>query len=459
MDRIEIQSVISKQREFFKSGKMRDYKNRVESLKKLYNNINLMMAEINNALKVDLNKSEMEAYMSEVGMVLSEISHMIKHCKGYSKPKRVKTSIVHFHSKSYKLPSPCGCVFIMSPWNYPFLLSMDPLVDAVAAGNSVILKSSESSPNVTMVMQKLIDKTFERGHVDMIRGSHEDCDYLLEQDFDHIFFTGSSRIGKKIMLKAAEHFTPVTLELGGKSPCIVEKTADIKLAAKRIVWGKFLNCGQTCVAPDYIYCHEDKKQELVKELERQIILQYTTDPIRNDKYPKMINEHRFDSVVGLIDGDKLLFGGKVDKSKLKIEPTIVSATFDDAIMQEEIFGPVLPIVTFKSIDEVVNKINSSPTPLALYIFSNDKNVQNKVIAECAFGGGCINDTVIHLASSNLGFGGLKQSGIGAYHGKRGFDTFTHYKSIVDKKTFMDLPMRYQPYNRSVYGRLLKMFLK
>ena len=458
MDKAQIQSIIDNQREYFKAGKMRNAKNRVETLKKLYNNIKLMMPEIGNALKLDLNKSEMESYMSEIGMVLSEISHMVRHCKGYSKPKRVATPLAHFHSKSYKLPCAYGCVLVMSPWNYPFLLSIDPIVDAVAAGNSVILKSSESSPNVTAVMQKLIETTFERGHVDMVRGGHEDCDYLLDQEFDYIFFTGSTRVGKMVMQKAAEHFTPVTLELGGKSPCIVEKTADIALSAKRIVWGKFLNCGQTCVAPDYIYCHEEVKDELVKEIERQIILQYTTDPIRNDNYPKMINERRFDAVVSLIEKDKVLFGGKIDKSKLKIEPTIVSATFDDAVMQEEIFGPVLPIVTFKSIDEVVDKVNSMSTPLALYIFSNDKKVQNKVLNECAFGGGCVNDTVIHLASSNLGFGGLKQSGIGSYHGKQGFDTFTHYKSIVNKKNWIDMPIRYQPFNK-IKEFLIKLFLK
>jgi len=458
MDKSEIQQIIDKQREYFKSGKMLNVKNRIESLKRLYSNIKIMMPEIMDALKLDLNKCEMEAYMSEIGMVLSETRHMIKHCKHYAKPKRVKTPLAHFHSTSYKLPSAYGCVLVLSPWNYPFLLSIDPIVDAVSAGNSVILKSSQSSPNVTQVMAKLIESTFERGHVDVVLGSREDCDYLLDQDFDYIFFTGSPRVGKMVMQKASEHYTPVTLELGGKSPCIVDKDADISLSAKRIVWGKFLNCGQTCVAPDYIYCHEDVKQELIKQLSRQIILQYTTDPIRNEDYPKMINEHRFDAVVSLIDNDKIVFGGKTDRDKLKIEPTIVDATFDDAIMQEEIFGPVLPIVTFKDIDEVVSKVNSLPTPLALYIFSNNKKVQDKVLNYCQFGGGCINDTVIHLASSNLGFGGLKQSGMGAYHGRTGFDTFTHYKSIVNKHNWIDLNLRYQPVSKFKYF-LIRMFLK
>lgn len=458
MDKIEVQTIIDKQREYFKSGKMRNYKNRVEVLKKLYQNIKLMMPEISEALKIDLNKSEMESYMSEIGMVLSEIGHMIKHCKKYSKPKRVATPLAHFHSRSYKLPSAYGCVLVISPWNYPFLLTIDPLVDAITAGNTVIVKASQNSPNVTNVMHKLINQTFERGHVDMVLGGREEVSYLLDQEFDYIFFTGSANVGKLVMQKASEHFTPVTLELGGKSPCIVDKDADLSLSAKRIVWGKFLNCGQTCVAPDYIYCYEGVKEQLVKELSKQIVLQYTTDAIRNDNYPKMINEKRFDAVTSLIEKDKVLFGGKSNKEKLKIEPTIVSATFEDGVMQEEIFGPVLPIVTFKSIDEVITKLNSMPKPLALYIFSKDKKVQNKVLGECQFGGGCVNDTVIHLASSNLGFGGVGQSGVGSYHGKVGFDTFTHYKSIVDKKRWIDLPMRYQPFNK-FKEFLIKMFLK
>lgn len=458
MDKTEMDNIIARQREFFKAGKMRDSNARVESLKKLYANIKLMMPEIMEALKLDLNKCEMEAYMSEIGMVLSETRHMIKHCKSYSKPRRVATPLVHFHSKSYRLPSAYGCVLVISPWNYPFLLSIDPIVDAVSAGNSVILKSSQSSPNVTRVMAKLIESTFERGHVDVVLGDRNDCDYLLEQDFDYIFFTGSPRVGKMVMQKASEHFTPVTLELGGKSPCIVDKDANISLTAKRIVWGKFLNCGQTCVAPDYVYCHESVKEQLVKEIERQIVLQFTTDPLRNENYPKIINERRFEAVVSLINKDKVLFGGKTNKDKLKIEPTLVDATFDDDVMQEEIFGPVLPFVTFKDIDEAINKVNSLPTPLALYVFANDKKVQDKVLSQCQFGGGCVNDTIIHLASSNLGFGGLKQSGIGAYHGRTGFDTFTHYKSIVNKKNWIDLPIRYQPINKFKYW-LIKLFLR
>ena len=458
MDNQQIDNILKNQREFVFSGKMRDSKLRVESLKKLYQNIKLMLPEIYEALKLDLNKSEQESYMTEVGMVLSEISFMIKHCKKYSKPQKVHTPLTNFHSKSYKLPCAYGCVLVMSPWNYPFLLSMGPLVDAVSAGNSVILKSSQTSQNVTKVLDKLINETFERGHVDVVLGSREDSNYLLEQDFDYIFFTGSSSVGKMIMQKASEHFTPVTLELGGKSPCIVDKDANIELSAKRIVWGKFLNSGQTCVAPDYVYCHKDIKEQLIKELEKQIVLQFGTSAIRNENYPKMINERRFEAVKDLIEKDKIIFGGKNNKELLKIEPTIVNATFEDKVMQEEIFGPVLPIVEFNNIDDVITKLRTLPTPLALYIFSNNKITQNKVLQNCNFGGGCVNDTVIHLATSSMGFGGLKQSGLGAYHGKTGFDTFTHYKSIVDKKMWIDLPLRYQPYSKFKQF-LIKLFLR
>jgi aldehyde dehydrogenase (NAD+) len=458
MDKQEVLQIIENQRKFFKTGKMREVQNRVECLKKLYENIKEMLPEISEALKLDLNKSAMESYMSEIGMVLSETRFMINHCKKYAKPKRVATPLAHFHSKSYRLPTAYGCVLVISPWNYPFLLSIDPVVDAVSAGNTVILKASQNSPNVTQVMKKLIEKTFERGHVDMVVGGRDEMGWLLDEKFDYIFFTGSGNVGKLVMQKANEHFTPVTLELGGKSPCIVNNDANIELSAKRIVWGKFLNCGQTCVAPDYIYCHEDIKEKLVAEIEKQIVLQYTTCPLRNDNYPKMINEKRFDSVVELIEQDKVLFGGKFDKGKLKIEPTIVDASWDNKVMQEEIFGPVLPIVTFKTIDEVIEKLGTLPASLALYVFAKDKEIQNRILNQCEFGGGCVNDTVIHLATSHMSFGGVKESGIGSYHGKAGFDTFTHYKSIVDKKNWIDMPMRYQPFNK-FKEFLIKLFLK
>lgn len=458
MDNQSILEKIDNQRKFLDENPMLDYKKRIEALKLLYKNIKLMSVDIYDALKKDLNKSETETYMVEIGMVLNEISYMIKHIRSFSRPKRVATPLAQFHSKSYKMPCAYGMVLIISPWNYPFMLALEPMVDAIAAGNSVIVKPSEISPNVSDVIAKLISKTFDKGHVDTVLGGVEECTFLLDQDFDYIFYTGSTRVGEIVMKKAAEHFTPVTLEMGGKSPCIVDETANIPLAAKRIVFGKFLNAGQTCVAPDYILCDKKIKDKLIDELERQIVLQYTVDPIKNDAYPKMINKKQFDAMSKFITDENLIFGGKKDEESLKIEPTLLNSTFDDDVMQIEIFGPILPIITFDDIDEAIAKINSLSKPLALYIFSSSKTNQNKVLNRCQFGGGCINDTIIHIATPNLGFGGLKQSGIGAYHGKIGFDTFTHYKSIVDKKIWLDLPMRYQPYNK-FKQILIKMFLR
>lgn len=458
MDNQSILEKIDNQRKFLDKNPMLDYKKRIEALKLLYKNIKLMSVDIYDALKKDLNKSETETYMVEIGMVLNEISYMIKHIRSFSRPKRVATPLAQFHSKSYKMPCAYGMVLIISPWNYPFMLALEPMVDAIAAGNSVIVKPSEISPNVSDVIAKLISKTFDKGHVDTVLGGVEECTFLLDQDFDYIFYTGSTRVGEIVMKKAAEHFTPVTLEMGGKSPCIVDETANIPLAAKRIVFGKFLNAGQTCVAPDYILCDKKIKDKLIDELERQIVLQYTVDPIKNDAYPKMINKKQFDAMSKFITDENLIFGGKKDEESLKIEPTLLNSTFDNDVMQIEIFGPILPIITFDDIDEAIAKINSLSKPLALYIFSSSKTNQNKVLNRCQFGGGCINDTIIHIATPNLGFGGLKQSGIGAYHGKIGFDTFTHYKSIVDKKTWLDLPMRYQPYNKFKQF-LIKMFLR
>lgn len=458
MDKEIILEKIKKQREFLEENSMLNYKNRVEALKKLYKNIKLMTPEINEALKKDLNKGEVETYMVEIGTVLNEISYMIKHCKEFSKPKRVSTPLAQFPSSSYKVPCAYGMVLIISPWNYPFMLAIEPLVDAICAGNSAIVKPSEISPNVSNVIEKLIEKTFDLGHVTTVLGGVEECTFLLDQDFDYIFYTGSTRVGEIVMKKAAEHFTPVTLEMGGKSPCIVDETANIPLAARRIVFGKFLNCGQTCVAPDYIYCDEKVKDKLIYELKRQIILQYTTDPINNSEYPRMVNQKQYDAMRSFINDDNLIFGGKCSDEKLKIEPTILSATFDDEVMKEEIFGPILPIVTFKDIDEAIKNVNSLNKPLAFYVFSSSKENQNKFINRCPFGGGCINDTIVHIATPNMGFGGLKQSGIGAYHGKIGFDTFTHYKSILNKKTWLDLPMRYQPFNK-FKAFLIKLFLR
>lgn len=397
--------------------------------------------------------------MCEIGLVKSEITYMLRHVKRFAKERRVRTPLAQYISRSFEKPSPYGCVLIMSPWNYPFLLTIDPLVDALAAGNTVILKPSAYSPHTSKVMKEMIESCFDESYVSVVTGGRKENQSLLQMDFDYIFFTGSKNVGKEVMKQASEHLVPITLELGGKSPCIVDKTANIKLAAKRIVFGKFVNCGQTCVAPDYIYCDETIKDELIKELKHQIKLQYGEKPLTNKNYGKIINEKHFTRLCQLIDHEKAVSGGLYNEHTLQIEPTILDhITWEDQVMEDEIFGPILPILTYSHIEDAVKKIRSMPCPLALYIFSSNKNNIEYVKSRISFGGGCINDTLIHLATSNLGFGGVGESGMGSYHGKYGFETFTHRKSIVDKKTILDLPMRYQPYS-NWKDVLVKMFVK
>lgn len=455
----EIKEIVERQRKFFYSGATLDVNKRLKALDKLKVCIQHHEEEIHQALARDLGKSSFESYMCETGLTLSELSYMKKHLRSFAREHRVHTPLAQFHSRSFRKPSPYGVVLIMSPWNYPFLLTMEPLADALAAGNTAVLKPSAYSPNTTAVIARLIKECFPPEYVTVVTGGREENSCLLQEHFDYIFFTGSQAVGREVMRQAALHLTPVTLELGGKSPCIVERSASVKLAAKRIVFGKFLNCGQTCVAPDYIYCDREIKDALVEELKKQIRRQYRKAPLENKNYGKIINEKHFHRILSLIDPDKVVWGGSYDEASLKIEPTILdNVTFQDAIMQEEIFGPVLPILTYDNIEEVIQKVNSIAHPLALYLFTKDQSIAREVTSRTGFGGGCINDTIIHLATSEMEFGGFGESGMGSYHGKQGFDTFSHYKSIVDKKTWLDLPMRYQPY-RKLYGKLIRMFLK
>ena len=459
MTQQEIHEILETQRSYFHTGATLAIPFRIQMLKNLKNSILIHEKEICAALKEDLGKSEQESYMCEVGMTLSEISYMIKHLPSLAKEKTVLTPIAQFHSRSYKKPSPRGTVLIMSPWNYPFMLTMEPLADAIAAGNTAVLKPSAYSPATDRIVRTIIAECFPSKYVAVVTGGREENACLLNEHFDYIFFTGSQMVGKEVMKAASAHLTPVTLELGGKSPCIVDSTANIKLAAKRIVFGKFLNCGQTCVAPDYILCDPSVHDKLIKELQRQIKKQFGATPLTTPSYGKIINDKHFQRILRLIDSAKVIHGGNSDAASLKIEPTLMDhITFADAVMQEEIFGPVLPILTYTSLDNVVEKINAMPHPLALYLFSSDKEAIEKVTSRCGFGGGCVNDVIIHLATSRMGFGGFGESGMGSYHGKDGFDTFSHYKSIVDKKTWLDLPMRYQPY-RKIYSKMIRMFLK
>ncbi len=459
MNAEEIKKIVDTQRKFFLTGRTLDVDYRMRALDRLKGCILKYEDQIHAALKKDLGKSACESYMCETGMVLSELNYMRRHTPAYAKEKRVKTPAAQFCSHSFKTPSPYGVTLIMSPWNYPFLLTMDPLVDAISAGNTVVVKPSAYSPYTSQLIKTILEECFDGKYVKVITGGRAENTALLKEHFDYIFFTGSQAVGKEVMRNAAEHLTPVTLELGGKSPCIVEKTANIRLAAKRIVFGKFLNCGQTCVAPDYIYCDRSVKDKLIRELERQIVKQLGRQPLTNPDYGKIINEKHFNRILGLIDMDKVVLGGRAKQDTLQIEPTVMNnVTFADPVMQEEIFGPILPVLTYDSLDEVVRNLNCLQHPLALYFFTGNKSLARKTMAKIGFGGGCINDTVIHLATSEMGFGGFGESGMGAYHGKDGFDTFSHYKSIVDKKTWLDLPIRYQPY-RKTNEKLMRRFLK
>jgi len=459
MTETEIQEIVEKQRKFFSSGATLNVDVRLKAISRLKACIKKYESQIEEALKKDLGKSASESYMCEIGLTLSEISYMQKHARGFAGEKTVRTPLAQFCAHSFTKPSPYGAALIMSPWNYPFLLTMEPLVDALAAGNTVVLKPSAYSPNTSALIAKLIGECFDERYVAVISGGREENQYLLREHFDYIFFTGSKSVGREVMRQAAIHLTPVTLELGGKSPCIVDRTANLKLAAKRIVFGKFLNCGQTCVAPDYIYCDPAIKDELIAEIRVQIRKQFGESPLKNKDYGKIINQKHFERIRALIDPSKVVVGGRVDADSLRIEPTVLDAvTFDDAVMQEEIFGPVLPVLTYESLDAAVRKINSMEHPLALYLFTRSKGAARMVTAKCGFGGGCINDTIIHLATSEMGFGGFGESGMGSYHGREGFDTFSHKKSIVDKKLWIDLPMRYQPY-RKLYDQMIRMFLR
>lgn len=457
---MNIHETLEKQRKYFNSGATIPVEFRIKMLKRLYAAIKKYEVEIEEALTADLGKSEFEGFMCEVGMVLTEISYMIKHTPEFAKEKTVWTPLPQFASRSYKKPCPYGNVLIMSPWNYPFLLTLDPLVDAIAAGNTAIVKPSAYSPATSEVIAKIIRKCFPEEYVAVILGGRKENAALLEEKFDFVFFTGSSEVGKEVLRHTAETLTPAVLELGGKSPCIIDKSAKIKLAAKRVVFGKYLNCGQTCVAPDYILCHKDVKDEFVKAVCKQIKKQYGKKPLDNPDYGKIVNEKHFERLFDLIDVKKVVVGGNASPTSLQIAPTVMdNVTWGDAVMQEEIFGPIMPILTHESTEEVIRFLADKAKPLAFYIFAEDKQVIRQLTSRCRYGGGCINDTIIHLATSEMPFGGVGESGMGGYHGKDGFDAFSHTKSIVDKKTWIDLPMRYQPYRRGVYGKLLKYFLK
>ena len=439
-----MESVISKQREYFNSGETLRVQFRLKQLKLLKESMANHKEELYKAFKADYNKCEFDVVATEYSMVLTELDYMIKHVKRLSRTKTVATDIVNFPSKGKIIPHPYGVVLIMSPWNYPFQLTLSPLVGAMAAGNTCVVKPSNYSKNVSNVINDILS-VFDDKYIKTVLGGREQNQALLDQHFDYIFFTGGETVGKLVMEKASKHLTPVSLELGGKSPCIVDNTADINLAAKRIAWGKFLNAGQTCVAPDYVLVHEDVHKELVDKLVEHVKKFYYVKGRLTENFPWIINNRHAQRIEGLIDKEKLVFGGK--REERLIEPTILdNVTYNDAVMAEEIFGPILPILTFKQLDEVIADRNRLPKPLAFYIFSNNKENINKLLNNCNFGGGCINDTIMHLTNSTLPFGGVGASGMGSYHGAKSFETFSHYKSVL-KKGKLEINLKYPPYTK------------
>lgn len=443
---------INKQREYFSTGETKDINFRIEKLKKLRDVLKSEEEKVFEALKKDLMKSSFESYVTEVAMVYDEINMHIKNIKKWSKKRRVKTPLVQFPAKSFIQLEPYGVVLIIGPFNYPFMLTMDPLIGAIAAGNTAVIKPSESAPETSKILKEILEKVFDEKyvlHVNPERGK-EVVEELLKEKFDYIFFTGSATVGKIVMKAASQYLTPVTLELGGKSPCIIDKDCKLELAARRIVWGKLLNSGQTCVAPDYLYVHKDIEEEFIKKLEEEIKNQFGNNPLESEDYSKMVNEREFNRVLSYIDKEKLVFGGNYNRKTFQIEPTILkNVTWDDPVMEREIFGPIFPILTFENLDEVLRVVNSKDKPLALYYFSEDKNKIEKVLNSTSSGGVTINDTLVHVSSSYLPFGGVGNSGMGEYHGKYSFDLFSNKKGIMNRKTFLDLKIRYAPFQNKL----------
>lgn len=453
-----IHEMVNNQRAFFNTGKTKNVYYRIHALKKLQMEIKKNEQDILAALKKDLNKSDLEGYMTEIGMVLDELKHCIKHAQSWAKPKNVITPIAQFPSRSFVVSEPYGVVLIMSPWNYPFQLCIEPLIGAIVAGNCAIIKPSAYAKHTSEIIAKLINHCFSEDYVTVVQGGRQENGDLLKERFDYIFFTGGVEVGKLVMEAAAKHITPISLELGGKSPCIVDSSADIKLAAKRVAFGKFLNAGQTCVAPDYLFIHKSVKDKFVFYVKQYVREFFGEDPIKNENLPKIINLKHYNRLMRLMEDECILMGGNGDEITNKIAPTLLDKiTPESKIMQEEIFGPILPIMVFEKIDEVIDYIVGHEKPLACYLFSTKDAIINRFLKEVSFGGGCINDTIIHLATSNMGFGGVGMSGMGSYHGYESFRTFSHRKSIVKKSNWLDLPMRYHPYTDEKF-KIIRKFL-
>ncbi|MBN2637722.1 MAG: aldehyde dehydrogenase [Bacteroidales bacterium] len=449
-DQNSYNSLLVKQQQFFNSGKTRDYAFRRAMLKKLRDVILQFESELYEALNKDLHKSKFESYSTEIGFTLEELRVALRNLKEWMRPEKVSSGLISFPASSYVTYEPLGTVLVIAPWNYPFQLLFAPLVGAIAAGNTVIMKPSEISSHTAKVMEKMINSSFDQSFIYVVNGGVEVAQQLLQLRVNHVFFTGSSHVGKMVMQAAAKNMIPVTLELGGKSPCIVDEHVNIRLAAKRIIWGKLINAGQTCIAPDYLLVHEKVKSELISEMIKAIEGFYGSDPEQNSEYPRIISEANMERLETLLDGAKIIYGGKIDKKEKYFSPTLLDGVQNDMpVMQQEIFGPVLPVITFKEFDQVIQQMNSMPHPLALYVFSNRKKFIEKAILSIPAGGVTVNDTLMHIANSKLPFGGVGNSGMGKYHGIYSFYTFSNAKPVMFKKKWLDVPLRYAPFKNKI----------
>ncbi|MDC7235549.1 MAG: aldehyde dehydrogenase [Spirochaetales bacterium] len=448
--------IVIYQRQFYRTGVTRDLHFRKDMLKKLDKALMRYEGEFLEALEKDFGKNRIESWLTEVYTVRSEISHTLKHLKKWMRHQgSLFPGLARFPARTSVVAEPKGTVLIISPWNYPLQLALAPLTAALAAGNTAVIKTSELAPHVSTVLSRMIGSTFDPGLVTVVEGGVEETTDLLTNKFDHIFFTGSTRVGRIIMRAAAEQLTPVTLELGGKSPCIVDETADLNTAARRIVWGKFINAGQTCIAPDYLLVQDSVKDELIKKMVQAVRDFYGETPLDNPDFAGIINGSHFKRLTGLIDREKIVAGGERDEETLRMAPVILDGiSWDDPIMKEEIFGPLLPVLSFGNFDDLENLLSGRPSPLALYLFSRDRKRQKHLMSTLSFGGGCINDTVLHMTDSRFPFGGVGDSGMGSYHGEAGFKTFSHEKTILKNRPRFDLPLRYPPYGRGIV-KLLK----
>lgn len=453
---MEEREILEGQRAYFRSGATRGLGFRREQLRKLLRGLGDWEPALLEALAADLGKSPFEAYATELGVVRGEIRAALGHLKGWARTKRVPGPLTQFPSGGRLMAEPKGCVLILAPWNYPVQLILAPLVSAIAAGNCAVLVLPEDAPRTSGVLAEMLERLYPPEYVAVRRASVEGNTRLLDLGFDHIFFTGSPRVGRIVMAAAAKNLTPVTLELGGKSPCIVDRTADIPLAARRIVWGKCLNAGQTCVAPDYVLVQEPVREAFLRELRRQAEVLFPGGMLASGDYPQIVNRRHFDRLAGLLDGERVLLGGEADPEGRKLALTVLDAPGPERpVMKEEIFGPILPVIPYGEIGEVLDFVLERPKPLALYLFTRDREVIRRVLGELSFGGGCLNDTIVHLLPHNLPFGGVGESGMGGCHGKAGFDTFTHWKPVLKRGTWLDLPVRYPPY-RGKLGLLKKL---